>query len=81
MRDFYKKRISKIGQAYAITFYFKMKNIKKEYLKRIMEVMLEKIVLSKNNNVWLECKTILNVPESNIIGATKILVEENEKFE
>ncbi len=81
MRDFYNKRISKIGQAYAITFYIKMKNIKKEYLNRIMEVMLEKIVLSKNNNVWLECKTTLNVPASNIIGTTKILVEENRKFE
>ncbi len=43
--------------------------------------MLEKVVLSKNNNVWLECKTTLNVPASNIIGATKILVEENGKFE
>lgn len=81
MRDFYNKRISKIGQAYAITFHIKMKNIKKEYLNKIMEVMLEKIVLSKNDNVWLECKTTLNVPASNIIDATKILVEENRKFE
>lgn len=81
MRDFYNKQISKIGQAYAITFYIKMKNTKKEYLNRIMEVMLEKIVLSKNNNIWLECKTTLNVPAINIIGVTKILVEENGKFE
>lgn len=81
MRDFYNKQISKIGQAYAITFYIKIKNIKKEYLEKIMEVMLDKVVLSKNNSVWLECKTTLNVPASNIIGETKILVEEKGRFE
>lgn len=81
MRDFYNKQISKIGQAYAITFYIKIKNIKEEYLEKIMEVMLDKVVLSKNNSVWLECKTTLNVPASNIIGETKILVEENGRFE
>ena len=43
--------------------------------------MLDKVVLSKNNSVWLECKTTLNVPASNIIGETKILVEENGRFE
>ena len=81
MRDFYDKQISKIGQAYAIEFYIKIKNIKKEYLEEIIKVMLDKVVLSNNNSIWLECKTTLNVPASNIIGATKILVEENGTFE
>lgn len=81
MRNFYNKQISKIGQAYAITCYIKMKDIKKEYINRIMQAMLEKVVLSKNDNVWLECKTKFNIPSSNIISATEVVIGESEMIE
>jgi len=71
-QKFYDEQIAKIGQAYAITFYIKMKSIKKDYLNHIMEIMLEKILSLNNKDVWLECKTALNVPSNNIIVANKI---------
>lgn len=51
IRKFYDEQIAKIGQAYAITFYIKIKNIKEYYLNRIMEIMLEKIMLLSNSDV------------------------------
>ncbi|MBS7020635.1 MAG: hypothetical protein KH135_02015, partial [Firmicutes bacterium] len=58
-----------------------LKNIKKEYINRIMQAMLEKAVLSKSDHIWLVCKTKFNIPSSNIISATEVVIKESEMIE